>query len=301
MAIISVALATYNGEKYIEEQIESILNQSFQDFEIVIHDDCSTDRTFDLLCQIAKKDSRIILTRNKHNLGFSKNFKEIVDECRGEYIAFSDQDDIWEARHLEILLSIIGNKDVACGNSLLVDENNNSIGFTMKDVVGMKKEIESDKMCWRLFFDNFVQGTAMLVRKELCEIYLPVPDSVKFHDYWLALAASLNNGIIYTPEIILRYRQHGNNVTSNIKSSLIREIYNSFNGHNKKHFIHQTEILSCLRDRFKGNQIVEDSYKFYKDCCKKNVDKKDYKYFKEHYQEMFFDNKYYIIRKKIYL
>lgn len=301
MAIISIALATYNGENYIEEQMESILNQSFQDFEIVIRDDCSTDRTFDLLCKIAKKDSRIILKRNKHNLGFSKNFKEIVDECRGEYIAFSDQDDIWEARHLEILLSIIGNKDVACGNSLLVDENNNSIGFTMKDVVGMKKEIESDKMCWRLFFDNFVQGTAMLVRKELCERYLPVPDSVKFHDYWLALVASLNNGIVYTPEIILRYRQHGNNVTSNIKSSLIREIYNSFNGYNKKHFIHQTEILSCLRDRFEDNQIVEDSYKFYRDCCKKNVDKNDYKYFKEHYQEMFFDNKYYSIRKKIYL
>ena len=301
MALVSIALATYNGEKFIEEQIESILNQSFQDFEIVIHDDCSTDGTYDLLCQIAEKDNRVILKKNSHNLGFAKNFKTIVDNCTGEYIAFSDQDDIWEKNHLEILLSIIGNKDISCGNSLLVNQNNDSLGFTMQEVVGMKKEIESEDICWRLFFDNFVQGSAMLVKRELCEKYLPVPDIVKFHDYWLALVASLNNGIVYTPEIILRYRQHGNNVTDNIKNSIIREIYNSFNGCNKKHFLHQTEILFCLSEKFKDNQNVEDSYKFYKDCYNGKIDKQDQKYFNEHYMDMFLDRKYYFIRKIIYM
>lgn len=119
MALVSIALAAYNGKKFITEQIESILDQSFQDFEIIIRDDCSTDGTYDLLRQFARKDSRIIIKKNEHNLGFSKNFKLIVDDCTGKYIAFSDQDDIWEPKHLEILLSIIGNKDVACGNALL--------------------------------------------------------------------------------------------------------------------------------------------------------------------------------------
>lgn len=301
MALVSIALATYNGEKFIAEQMESILNQSFQDFEVVIHDDCSTDGTFDLLHQFAKKDNRIILKRNEHNLGFAKNFKTIVDDCSGEYIAFSDQDDIWAIKHLEILLSIIGNKDVACGNALLVDQNNDSLGFTMKDVVGMKNRIESNRFCWRLFFDNFVQGSAMLVRRELCEKYLPVPDVVGFHDYWLALVASLNCGVIYTPEIVLRYRQHGNNITSNVKNSIIREIYNSFNGFNKKHFLRQAEILSCLKVRFKDNQAVEDSYKFYEDCCNKNTDRQDCRYFKEHYSDIFGEDKYYLIRKIIYM
>ena len=301
MALVSIALATYNGEKFIAEQMESILNQSFQDFEVVVRDDCSTDRTYDLLCQYARKDSRIILKRNEHTLGFSKNFKAIVDDCSGEYIAFSDQDDIWEKKHLEILLSIIGNKDVACGNALLVDQDNNSLGFTMKEVVGMKTEIKSDRICWRLFFDNFVQGAAMLVRRELCEEYLPVPDTVRFHDYWLALVASLNNGAIYTSEIILRYRQHGNNVTSNIKNSIIREIYNSFNGFNRKHFLRQTEILSCLRERFKNNQAVEISYKFYKDCFNKNIDRQDRKYFEEHYMDIFLDEKHAVARRIIYM
>lgn len=301
MALVSIALATYNGEKFIEEQMKSILKQSFQDFEIVVHDDCSTDETYDLLYQFAQKDSRIILKRNEHNLGFSENFKAIVEDCTGKYIAFSDQDDIWEPEHLEILLSIIGNKDVACGNALLVDKDNYPLGFTMREVVGMQKEIESDRICWRLFFDNFVQGSAMLVRKELCEKYLPVPDVVKFHDYWLALVASLNNGIVYTSKIVLRYRQHGNNVTSNKKNSILREAYHSFNGFNKQHFLRQTRILFCLREKFENNQAVANSYKFYKDCYNKNIDKQDCRYFEEHYKEMFFDDKHYFIRKIIYL
>lgn len=301
MAFISIALATYNGEIFIKEQMESILNQSFQDFEVVIHDDCSTDGTYDLLCQFAEKDSRIILKKNEHNLGFSENFKSIVDECTGEYIAFSDQDDIWEIKHLEILLSIIGKKDLACGNALLVDRDNHSLGFTMREVAGIKNEVEPDRICWRLFNDNFVQGAAMLVRRELCENYLPVPDVVKFHDYWLALVASLNNGMIYTPEIILRYRQHGNNVTCNRKNSILREAYNSFNGLTKKHFLRQAEILLCLKNRFKNNPFVAESYKFYNDCYSRNIDKYDQKYFKEHYRDMFLDDSHYLIRKAIYL
>lgn len=113
MALVSIALATYNGEKFIAEQMESILNQSFQDFEVIIHDDCSADETYNLLRQFAQKDSRIVLKKNEYNLGFAKNFKTIVDDCSGKYIAFSDQDDIWDIRHLEVLLSIIENKDIA--------------------------------------------------------------------------------------------------------------------------------------------------------------------------------------------
>lgn len=301
MALVSIALAAYNGKKFITEQIESILDQSFQDFEIIIRDDCSTDGTYDLLRQFARKDSRIIIKKNEHNLGFSKNFKLIVDDCTGKYIAFSDQDDIWEPKHLEILLSIIGNKDVACGNALLVDQDDRSLGFTMREVVGMQDEIEPDRICWRLFFDNFVQGSAMLVRRELCENYLPVPDVVKFHDYWLALVASLNNGIIYTPEIILRYRQHGDNVTFNRKNSILREVYNSFNGFNKQHFLRQAEILSCLKGKFENNQVVEDSYKFYRDCGNRNIDNQDRKYFRDHYMDMFLDKKYFAVRRCIYM
>lgn len=301
MPIISVAMATYNGEKYIEEQIESILNQTYVDFELIIRDDCSTDSTYKILNEFAIKDRRIVVKRNNINIGFKKNFELLIDDCNGKYIAFADQDDIWEKNHIEILFSIIGNKDVACGNSLLVDQYNNSLGFTMKEVVGMEHEIDSERICWRLFFDNFVQGSAMLVRKELCDKYLPVPNIVKFHDYWLALVASLKNGVAYTPEIILRYRQHGNNVTNNIKSSIVREAYNAINGFNKKHFLRQAEILLCLKKSIGNNQAIEGSYKFYIDCSSKKIDKQDCKYFKEHYSDMFFCNKHYNIRKIIYM
>lgn len=301
MALISIALATYNGEKYIEEQIKSILNQSFQDFEIVVQDDCSTDKTYDILKKLATIDNRIYLQKNDSNLGFAKNFEKIVSECKGKFIAFSDQDDIWEEKHLEILLSIIGEKDMACGNSLLVDQYNNSLGYTMKEVVGIENEPSKEGMQWRLFFDNFVQGTAMLVKKELCDKYLPVPEVVKYHDYWLALVASLNNGIAYTSEILLRYRQHGNNVTTNIKGTLFREVYNAFNGFNRKHFLRQVEILSCLEKVVGDVQEINEAKKFYIDCSRRKISNTDLKYFKDHYFEMFFTEKYYFLRKFIYL
>lgn len=301
MALISIAVATYNGEKYIEEQMQSILNQTFQDFEVVVRDDCSNDDTYEILCRIARKDNRISLKRNIHNIGFKRNFERIVNDCTGKFIAFSDQDDIWEIKHLEILLSIIGNKDLACGNSLLVDQYNNSLKITMKDVVGMEQEIETANVCWRLFYDNFVQGSAMLVRKELCDKYLPIPEQVGFHDYWLALVASVNNGIAYTSQIILRYRQHGNNVTNNVRKSLIREVYNAFNGVNRKHFLRQAEILSCLLKETRNASYVKQAYSFSKDCGCRKVNKNDRKYFKEHYSDMFLCSKHYIVRKIIYM
>lgn len=301
MAVISIALATYNGEKYIEEQIQSILNQTFQDFEIIIRDDCSTDNTYKKLCDIAKKDNRINVSRNSCNIGFVKNFEKIVNDCKGDFVAFSDQDDIWDSKHLEILLSIIGSNDLACGNSLLVDQDNNSLGITMKEVIGMNDEIRSENARWRLFYDNFVQGSAMIVRTELCKKYLPVPAVVGYHDYWLALVASVNNGIIYTSQIVLRYRQHGNNVTNNSKESLLRELYNAFNGFNKKHFQRQEKILQCLLNVVGNVPYVNESYIFYKDCECKKISKKDKNYFKEHYSDMFLTQKHYIIRKIIYL
>lgn len=301
MAQISIAMATYNGEAYIAEQIESILSQSFHDFELVIHDDCSTDGTYALLCDYAQKDSRIRMKRNEKNLGFAKNFAGIVQRCQGAYIAFADQDDIWTEHHLETLMNIIGDKDIACGNALLVDKNNDSLGVTMKQVVGMEKEPQADDMFWRLSFENFVQGTAMLVKKDLCDRYFPVPETVKYHDYWLALAASLENGIAYTPEIILRYRQHGNNVTHNSKTSLLREAYNGLTGFHRNHFAHQAAILDCLQTVFGNREEILQAKTFCDHCGTKKITPGDRDYFRKHYSEMFLTDKHYLFRKLIYL
>lgn len=301
MSMISVALATYNGEKYIDEQIQSILSQTFADFEVIIQDDCSTDDTYEILEGYAKKDTRIRLYKSNENLGFAKNFEEIIKNCQSEYIAFADQDDIWVADHLRVLLDIIGSYDMACGNALLVDENGVSLGFTMQDVVGMKKQITTENAKWRLFYDNFVQGTASMVKKNLCERYLPVPSAVRYHDYWLALIAAVKGGIVYTPEIILKYRQHGNNVTNNIKTSFFREIYNCFSGFERKHSAHQVEVLSCLKEVFSDDESIDQALRFYKNHSSKDIDSVDKKYFDQHFKDMFLVDNKSLIYRKIYI
>ena len=105
--MISIAMATYNGEKFIEEQLDSILAQTIKDFEIVICDDCSNDRTFFILEQYAKKYPLIKLHKNTKNLGFRENFLQAINLCTGDFIALCDQDDIWNEKHLEILLNNI--------------------------------------------------------------------------------------------------------------------------------------------------------------------------------------------------
>ena len=108
--MISIAMATYNGAEFVAEQIESILMQTYTDFELIISDDCSKDNTVEILNQFASKDKRIKVIVNEKNLGFKKNFEKIISLCKGDYIAFCDQDDIWTLDHLEILLNEIKDK-----------------------------------------------------------------------------------------------------------------------------------------------------------------------------------------------
>ncbi len=111
-------MATYNGEKYVNEQIDSILSQTYQDFELIICDDCSKDRTREILQEYSQKDSRIKLLFNEKNLGFKKNFEKAISMCNGEYIAFCDQDDIWENYKLQFAIEKIENNDIYCSNCM---------------------------------------------------------------------------------------------------------------------------------------------------------------------------------------
>lgn len=301
MVLVSVAMATYNGEKYIHQQIDSILAQSYQNFEIIIHDDCSNDQTVAIIQEYIKKDRRIKFKRNDANLGFAKNFESIIAECNGEYIAFCDQDDIWTEDHLEVLFELIKDNNVSCGNAILIDENGSFLGFTMQNVTGMSENIPKERLKYRLFYDNFAQGTAMMARRDFCMKYLPVPHEIKYHDYWLALIASLSNSVVYTNKIVLNYRQHGNNVTSNIKNSLLRELYNSINGFNRKHSEIQVQRLKAIERRFHENQDVKDAINFYSSHLRKENKCFQQEYFLEHQQEMFPNDKYRFLRKILYL
>jgi glycosyltransferase involved in cell wall biosynthesis len=222
--IISIAMATYNGAKYLEEQIDSILRQTLPASEIVVCDDCSTDATWEMLQRYANMDTRFKIYRNGKNLGFLKNFEKAISMCSGDYIALSDQDDIWTDNHLESLYSNIGNKSMSCGNGLIVDKNNQSLKLTIKSQLVLDRIPRDDfsKAKTILFFRNPYLGATVLFHRSLVNSALPIPDGCEYHDSWIALAACLDKGINYVDEIILNYRRTGENVTTVYDTKVLR-------------------------------------------------------------------------------
>lgn len=224
--MISIAMATYNGEKYLREQLDSILAQTVQDFELVVCDDCSTDSTVRILEEYVEKDARIKIFCNEQNLGFVKNFEKAISLCQGEYIALSDQDDVWLPEHLQVLLENIGEKDLCGADAMLVDKELNPIGTTLFNTSHFDV-LPSEKQNWLFFLlhNNIFQGAAILFKKALTEKALPFPPGIKFHDWWLALIACANGGVAYTKTCVLNYRQHGNNEIGGEKYS--RKIFDA--------------------------------------------------------------------------
>ena len=216
VSMVSVVMATYNGARYVAEQIESVLAQTYRDFELVICDDCSTDNTADILYQYAEKDKRIRVIRNQCNLGFKDNFQHAIQCCsRTEYVALCDQDDIWTEDHLQHLVNIIGDKSLACANSVITDQDLKPTGRTLAqqqsfDYIPCDDMLRSQTiLLWR----NPYQGSTMLVRRSLMDKALPFPDGVNFHDSWLAILSCFAGGIVYSPHAVSLYRMHGNNAS----------------------------------------------------------------------------------------
>ena len=265
---ISIALATYNGEKYLREQLDSILSQSIQDFELVACDDCSTDSTLKILNEYAEKDFRVKIFTNEKNLGFKKNFEKVISLCSGDYIALSDQDDIWTENHLQVLLENIGNNDLVGANAFLCDEKAQP---TRVDLLSCSKIdfLPNSKDDWFFFLlhSNIFQGAACIFRKSLVLKSIPIPENVKFHDYWLALIASVNGGVTYVNECVLYYRQHGTNVTKNEKWKFWVKIKNAAKKKNYHFIKEQVEILQALLHKdlnLSHQKEVKESIEFYK-------------------------------------
>jgi len=209
LALVSITLATYNGEKYIQEQIESILQQSYQHFEILIQDDNSQDKTLEILQSY--NDPRIKIEKNSTNLGYIKNFETVLKRAKGEYITICDQDDIWREEKLETLLREIGENSLIYADSLLVDENGNSLNKRLSQK--LKNNFISSKEPLSFLYDNAVSAHAALFKRELLEIILPLPKHLYF-DQYIALCAASIGGVKYLDKDLVLYRQHQNNTLS---------------------------------------------------------------------------------------
>lgn len=220
---IDILLATYNGEKYLEEQIDSILNQTYQNFNLLVSDDCSTDATRDILEQYVKKDPRIKVYKQEKNLGYVKNFEFLLTKVKNNYYMLSDQDDVWLPMKIEKSLEALKreNADLVYGDLEVVDENLKMLYPSFNDYMRLTRKIEKCHDYKVQYLYNTVTGCTLLSKKEFLDKILPIPTISKYmiHDYWIAFIISIYGKTYCMKETYIKYRQHGNNQVGTNKIS----------------------------------------------------------------------------------
>lgn len=215
--LVSVVMCTYNGSRFVAEQIKSICNQTYKNLRVIIVDDASTDTTYEIVKRYAAKDERIQAYKNDNNLGFNLNFNKACKLATGDFIAIADQDDIWEKTKIEKLLAKI-NEDP---DILLVHCISARFEKFGKFHLKSHKLVNylAGKDVRNFFLSNFISGHNMLLRRSLLEKSLPFPGDV-YYDWWLSAVASCNGKIEPVPEILVWHRMHDANATGAAKPKL---------------------------------------------------------------------------------
>ena len=220
--MISVAMATYNGEQYLQEQLDSILHQSLPVEEIVIVDDCSTDQTASIIKEYRDRDSRIKFFQNTKNLGYKLNFKKALSKCKGDYIFLCDQDDIWDVDKVKEMISMIKNHpeiSSLASSFRVIDQNDQPV--EVKLIAGRSnnnlllkpvKENELIEMTLDEFvFHNYFQGCSMVITKKLRNTFEEKFIDTLPHDWVLNIIASAEQGMYFYNKPLFSYRIHEKN------------------------------------------------------------------------------------------
>lgn len=216
--MISVCIATFNGEKYIGDQISSILNQLDDDDEIIIQDDSSTDGTVDVLCQI--NDQRIKIQKNIKNVGYVRNYELALNRCKGDYIFFSDQDDIWPAGRVVNMIATqkSTNKNLIVGGYSSFDNHNkDKLSCFFETRTPWRARDESKYLNYIYFFWGSkipYFGSCMLITKNSLSYLLPFLKLIGSHDHWIFLNANFRNDIAHLNDVVTLRRVHGGNITN---------------------------------------------------------------------------------------
>lgn len=215
---ICIALSTYNGERYIKEQLDSILSQSYENFIILVRDDNSNDKTLEIL---SSYDIKVI--DEKKNLGIKKSFAFLMQysfkNLDSDYLMFSDQDDIWDTnkvkttyRKMQELENIYGMDAplLVHGDLTVVDENLEVIASSFWKYQNIDPSKDSLN---HLLLHNTVTGCTMMINRSLAEKIKNIPSEGIMHDWWIAMVASAFGKIAYIDESLMLYQQHGKNDT----------------------------------------------------------------------------------------
>lgn len=207
--MISVCMATYNGERYVEEQLDSILSNIGPSDEVVVSDDGSKDRTVEILSAYSRQDCRIKVVDGPHR-GVISNFSNAIALSRGDLIFLSDQDDVWRSNKVSRVLSVFDSTgcDLVVHNARIIDGEGGETGDTLfelrKSKPGFLKNMAR----------NSYVGCCMAFERKLVPAILPIPENVEMHDWWIGMIAEKRFTPVFIEDELIRYRRHDGNVSA---------------------------------------------------------------------------------------
>lgn len=225
--MVQILMATYNGAAYLQEQLESLISQTYTQWELIVRDDQSTDETSNILATFAKRDSRIkVMDLQGRHGGAAINFSVLFDyafDSASEYVMFSDQDDIWMNDKVERSLNFIKELENSSGkgNPTLVY---GAFQFIAADGQIIDKDIPMPETLTlkNVISQNHAYGCTMIMNRALVEMVGHIPHEVENHDYWVALVAAAFGKAVFNPRKVIYYRQHGGNVSGTVERSSLK-------------------------------------------------------------------------------
>ncbi len=220
-SLVTIIMATCNGEAFLEEQLDSIVAQEYKNIELLIADDGSSDKSCEILNYYAQKYKWVHLWRNKERMGLVKNFEKLLESAQGNYIAFCDQDDVWRTDKIRIAVEMMEREDSSKplmfhSDLAVVNKKLEMISpsyFWIKSY-NFKKNKQVDVMVGRCG----VMGNTMMINQKLKLIALPFPDGLKMHDYWIALINELYGKRLTSQVPLVKYRLHQTNSSNRLKN-----------------------------------------------------------------------------------
>lgn len=222
MSTVGIVMATYNGEKYVREQIESILGNTYTEWKLWLWDDGSKDSTVSILKEYEEKyPGKIIVYQNQENLGVVQNFLLGAKRCDTDYIMFCDQDDVWKKDKIRKTLEAMRETEEKEGadypvtvfsDVVVVDSELRKIHPSFYQVSKLNtKKLDLN----HLLMENKLIGCTIMMNSPVKKLLTNLPKSARVHDWWIALITSAFGKIVYLPEATMLYRQHENNVIGN--------------------------------------------------------------------------------------
>lgn len=246
---VDILMATYNGSKYIESQIFSILSQTYRNWNLIIHDDGSNDDTVEIIKNISSIDNRIKLIEDNLKCGGAAlNFMHLLQFSTADYIMFCDQDDIWFDNKIESQLNVIKRKNFEIAQ---VVYSNSYVWIPNEGIKGLSTLTFPKNINQLLFLNSGMQGCSAIFNRKMLNLLMSYRGKLSMHDHILHLFGICLGEIEYMPNSLMLYRNHDKNVTGNtsISSTDINQIIknNDFPVVDKNHY----EAVECFYQAFK--------------------------------------------------